>query len=180
MRVAELWRYPVKSLAGERLESAELTVNGIVGDRVVHVRDERGRVITARTHPRLLALHATLGPDGEPRLDGRPWAAEESAVAVVHHDRLVGLVMADDLAAARPSAATTLSIGEVRGALARIPVESIMRRDVATIVPDTPIAEAARLMRDGRGPLAVLAGDDLVGLVGAAELLSEVEREESR
>jgi len=34
-------------------------------------------------------------------------------------------------------------------------------------------------MRDGRGPLAVLAGDDLVGLVGAAELLSEVEREES-
>jgi len=68
MRVAELWRYPVKSLAGERLESAELTVNGIVGDRVVHVRDERGRVITARTHPRLLALHATLGPDGEPRL----------------------------------------------------------------------------------------------------------------
>jgi len=54
------------------------------------------------------------------------------------------------------------------------------RRDVATIVPDTPIAEAARLMRDGRGPLAVLAGDDLVGLVGAAELLSEVEREESR
>jgi len=82
MRVAELWRYPVKSLAGERLESAELTVNGIVGDRVVHVRDERGRVITARTHPRLLALHATLGPDGEPRLDGRPWAAEESAVAV--------------------------------------------------------------------------------------------------
>ena len=89
-------------------------------------------------------------------------------------------VRTDDLAAARPSAATTLSIGEVRGALARIPVESIMRRDVATIVPDTPIAEAARLMRDGRGPLAVLAGDDLVGLVGAAELLSEVEREESR
>src|SRR5256884_7886566 len=82
MRVAELWRYPVKSLAGERLERAELTVGGITGDRVVHVRDARGRVITARTHPRLLALHATLGPDGEPRLDGRPWAAEESAVAV--------------------------------------------------------------------------------------------------
>jgi len=101
------------------------------------------------------------------------------AVAVVQHDRLVGLVMADDLAAARPSAATTLLIGEARSALARIPVQSIMRRDVTTIVPDTPIAEAARLMRDGSGPLAVLAGDDLVGLVGAAELLSEVEREES-
>src|SRR2546428_51963 len=33
MRVAELWRYPVKSLAGERLERAELTGNGIVGER---------------------------------------------------------------------------------------------------------------------------------------------------
>src|SRR2546422_4752684 len=82
MRVAELWRYPVKSLAGERLERAELTVGGITGDRVVHVRDARGRVITARTHPKLLGLRTTLGPDGEPRIGGRPWASEESAEAV--------------------------------------------------------------------------------------------------
>src|SRR2546430_13184766 len=82
MRVAELWRYPVKSLAGERLERAELTVDGIAGDRVVHVRDARGRVITARTQPKLLGLSATLGPDGEPRIGGRPWASGESAAAV--------------------------------------------------------------------------------------------------
>jgi len=82
MRVAELWRYPVKSLAGERLERAELTVDGLAGDRVVHVRDARGRVITSRTHPKLLGLRATLGPDGEPRIGGRPWASEESAAAV--------------------------------------------------------------------------------------------------
>src|SRR2546429_3789480 len=82
MRVAELWRYPVKSLAGERLERAELTVEGIAGDRVVHVRDARGRVITSRTHPKLLGLSATLGPDGEPRIGGRPWASGESAAAV--------------------------------------------------------------------------------------------------
>src|SRR2546425_13360528 len=82
MRVAELWRYPVKSLAGERLERAELTVGGITGDRVGHVRDARGRVITSRTHPKLLGLRATLGPDGEPRIGGRPWASEESAAAV--------------------------------------------------------------------------------------------------
>jgi uncharacterized protein len=82
MRVAELWRYPVKSLGGERLDRAEVTTNGIVGDRVVHVRDERGRVLTARTHPRLLALRSTLGDDGEPLIDGRPWTATESAAAV--------------------------------------------------------------------------------------------------
>ena len=82
LRVAELWRYPVKSLAGERLERAVVTPNGIVGDRIVHVRDPRGRVISARTRRHLLALHGTLGPDGEPLIDGRPWTAPESAAAV--------------------------------------------------------------------------------------------------
>jgi acetoin utilization protein AcuB len=101
------------------------------------------------------------------------------AVAVIRLGRLVGLVMADDLVAARPSAATTLSIGEVNGALAQIPIQSIMRRDVATVVPDTSIAEAARLLRDGRGPLAVLAGEAFVGLLGSADLLPELEQRES-
>jgi uncharacterized protein YcbX len=82
MRVVELWRYPVKSMAGEPLESAEVTANGFAGDRVVHVSGPGGRVITARTHPRLLGLHGSLGPDGEPLVDGRPWTAPESAAAV--------------------------------------------------------------------------------------------------
>ena len=37
--VEELWRYPVKSMAGESLETAELTESGIVGDRIVQVRN---------------------------------------------------------------------------------------------------------------------------------------------
>lgn len=82
MRVAELWRYPVKSLGGERLDRAEVTTNGVAGDRVVHVRDARGRVLTARKHPRLLGLHAALGDDGEPLIDGRPWTTPESTAAV--------------------------------------------------------------------------------------------------
>jgi uncharacterized protein YcbX len=82
MRVTELWRYPVKSLAGERLERAEVSTNGIAGDRIVHVRDARGRVLNARNHPRLLGLHGTMGPDGEPLIDGRAWTAPESAAAV--------------------------------------------------------------------------------------------------
>ncbi len=82
MHIAELWRYPVKSLAGERLEAAELLPDGIVGDRLVHVRDGRDRVVTARGRHRLLGLHGTLGPDGEPLIDGRPWTASESAAAI--------------------------------------------------------------------------------------------------
>jgi uncharacterized protein len=73
MHVAALWRYPVKTLAGEQLGTVELTAgNGIAGDRVVHVRGPEG-VRTSRRHHRLLGLHATLGVDGEPLVDGLPW-----------------------------------------------------------------------------------------------------------
>ena len=82
MRVGELWRYPVKSMAGEGLNVAEVGHDGIAGDRIVHVEDGRQRVITARTRPRLLGLHATLGPDGEPLVDGQPWGASPVARAV--------------------------------------------------------------------------------------------------
>ena len=79
MRIAELWRYPVKSMAGEPLERADLRRDGIFGDRVVHVEDERGRIVTSRTKPRLLGHRATLGHDGEPLVDGRPWQSAEVA-----------------------------------------------------------------------------------------------------
>ena len=82
MRVRELWRYPVKSMAGERLDVAEIGRLGISGDRVVHVEDAHGRVVTARSHPKLLAFKAMLGPDGEPVIDGRPWTDTEVARAV--------------------------------------------------------------------------------------------------
>ena len=131
------------------------------------------RSLLRRPVPAIESTATLADADAALRSDGA------EAVAVVQDGRLVGLVVADDLVAARPSAATTLSIGEVNGALARIPVRSIMRRDVATIAPDTPIAEAARLLRDGSGPLVVLAGGDLVGLVGAADLLPELEEQES-
>ena len=74
LTVGALWRYPVKTLAGEPLDAAEITRNGIVGDRVVQVRGPEG-VRTSRRHPDLLGLHATLSPDGEPLVDGEPWRA---------------------------------------------------------------------------------------------------------
>jgi len=77
MTVTAIWRYPVKSMAGERLSSTALTVTGLVGDRVVQVYDRRGRVVTARTFPRLLRHHATLDGDGEPLVDGLPWRSSE-------------------------------------------------------------------------------------------------------
>jgi uncharacterized protein YcbX len=82
MHVAELWRYPVKSLAGEPLDSTEISADGIPGDRVIQVYEADGRIVTARTAPRLLGLKATLGPMGEPLVNGRPWTAPEVAAAI--------------------------------------------------------------------------------------------------
>ena len=72
MRVAALWRYPVKSLAGEALSEAALTTDGIPGDRIVHVRGPEG-VRTSRRQFKLLGLHGTLGEDEKPRINGMPW-----------------------------------------------------------------------------------------------------------
>jgi uncharacterized protein YcbX len=79
MTVTAIWRYPVKSMAGERVSSAEMTGMGLAGDRVVQVYDRYGRIVTARRFPLLLRLHATLGLDGEALVDGLPWRSREVA-----------------------------------------------------------------------------------------------------
>ena len=59
VHVEELWRYPVKSLRGEQIGRTDVLADGIAGDRVVHVREASGRVVTSRYRPGLLALAGT-------------------------------------------------------------------------------------------------------------------------
>ena len=64
----------MKSLRGERVDVADIREDGIVGDRIVYVRESSGRVATSRFRPGLLGLEGTLGDDGEPLVDGVPWS----------------------------------------------------------------------------------------------------------
>jgi MOSC domain-containing protein len=80
MHVEALWRYPVKSLAGEPLESATFTNDGVEGDRLVHVQGPRG-VLTGRTRYGLLTIPASTGPDG-PLVAGHPWDSAEAQALV--------------------------------------------------------------------------------------------------
>jgi|SRR6185369_1629442 uncharacterized protein YcbX len=75
--VAGLWRYPVKSLAGERLMVATLEPDGIIGDRIVRVRGPEG-VRTSRRDYRLLGLRGTIDANGRPLIDGHPWEGPEA------------------------------------------------------------------------------------------------------
>ena len=77
MFVKELWRYPVKSMAGERVCEIGLTLEGFPDDRKVLVAGPHG-VITSRTHHRLLGLKGTIGEDGAPRIAGYRWDSPEA------------------------------------------------------------------------------------------------------
>jgi uncharacterized protein YcbX len=64
MRVVELWRYPVKSLQGERLDRAAVVSAGLVGDRRFAIVDvASGLGLTARRVPELLMASARLIDD---------------------------------------------------------------------------------------------------------------------
>jgi uncharacterized protein YcbX len=82
MHLSEIWRYPVKSMRGEPLTSADLFTDGIRGDRVVQVFDKDDRLLTARTHPSLLGFHARLGSDGHPSIDGHDWRTPDAQALV--------------------------------------------------------------------------------------------------
>lgn len=66
-RIKEIWRYPVKGMAGERLESCALGEKGLQGDRTWALRDEvRKEIQSCKFRPELL-LCTARGRDGAGR-----------------------------------------------------------------------------------------------------------------
>jgi uncharacterized protein YcbX len=77
-QVAQLWRYPVKSLGGGQVDHAELDPRGMLGDRLWAVRDlERDVTASARQLPVLLTataryvapVSADAGPGNVPEVE---------------------------------------------------------------------------------------------------------------
>ena len=65
LRVAEVWRYPVKSLGGEVVEAAVVGEHGVAGDRQWALFDVgTGFGLTARRVPELLQVTARCTADG--------------------------------------------------------------------------------------------------------------------
>jgi uncharacterized protein len=63
--VARLWRYPVKSMAGEQVPELLIGRGSVVGDRAYGFLEvDTGRLVSAKRYGTLLECHARLATDG--------------------------------------------------------------------------------------------------------------------
>jgi uncharacterized protein YcbX len=82
--VRELWRFPVKSLQGERVEQIDLEPGGMAGDRCWGLVSDDGHLLSAKRVPELLWAAARTDADGTVVItlpDGTELAADDPAAA---------------------------------------------------------------------------------------------------
>jgi uncharacterized protein YcbX len=138
MQVSQLWRYPVKSMIGGRVEAIELDDLGIVGDRTWAVRDlERGGIRGGKKIGALMRLTArdvddghveiTL-PDGSTVRTTDPDVDDRVSVALDHRVRLERLRPVDDLDHYRRGAPDTDDM--------LVELRAVFGRDVDEPLPD--------------------------------------------
>src|SRR5512146_94600 len=162
--VSALFRYPVKSMLGEKTAELELTAGGTLGDRAWAVREASGRIATAKKWPAMLGYRSSY--DSPPRAGGlAPVTIAFPDGATIHAD--------DSDASARLSAVLGRPVsierakpdersrGEIdpQTIFADVPVEQILPGLTNQTVPDT-----FGLMRGGffdSAPIHVLASGSL-------------------
>ena len=130
MQVSQLWRYPVKSMVGGRVDSIVLDELGVVGDRTWAVRDlERGGIRGAKkigSVMRLAARDVDVGeveitlPVGSSVRTTDEDVDERVSAALDHRVRLEALRPADDLEHYRRGAPDSDDVvAELRGIFGR-------------------------------------------------------------
>jgi MOSC domain-containing protein len=140
--VSALFRYPVKSMLGERPAELALTAGGTLGDRAWAVREASGRIATAKKWPAMLGFRASY--------DSPPRAGDLAPVTIVCPDGTT--IHADDPeASARLSAVMGRPVslerskpdersrGEIdpQTIFADVPVEQILPGLTSQTIPDT-------------------------------------------
>ncbi len=156
--IREIWRHPVKSMQGERIDATALGTNGIPGDRAWAVRDEeRGGIRGAKKIAALMRLRAryleepaagrvpapeiTL-PDGAKLRASDASAADRVSSALAHKVTLWPLVPAEQVEHYRRGAPTHESIEqELRAIFGRTPDEPLP--DLSVFPPEIMQYESA-------------------------------------
>jgi acetoin utilization protein AcuB len=91
---------------------------------------------------------------------------------VVDKGKLLGIITKHDLLEASPSPATSLSVHELNYLLSKMKVKEIMKKNPATLAPDTPFEEALRIGQDKRiGSFPVVENGKLVGIATESDIV---------
>jgi uncharacterized protein len=172
--VQALFRYPVKSMQGERLREVDINADGVIGDRAYALREANGRVVTAKKWPNLLECGAryeapptpgALAPLRVTLPDGRTFEAQDANVSAALSDILGRPVV---LERAQPNQHTRAEIDPAT-VFGDVPVETLKPVYTAATLPDSfalppgTFFDAASIHLLASGTLAhlrTLAGED--------------------
>ncbi|MDD5559418.1 MOSC N-terminal beta barrel domain-containing protein [Candidatus Methylomirabilis sp.] len=168
-RVREIWRYPVKSMIGERLDRGHVGTQGLWGDRGWAIRDEAtGEIHNAKRHPILMQCSAMYR--AEPRADHIPHVditlpdgvtvSSDSPAASQRLSELIGRSVT--LRPVQPAAETAYYRRREPGAalLGRLWAYRPARRLLQRLILRGPVAKELRtaLGREPEEPLPDLSG----------------------
>jgi uncharacterized protein YcbX len=157
MRITTIWRYPVKSMLGERIDEAHVEAGGLVHDRGLALIDRATGMVASAKHPRLwrdlLAYSATVRNRRVEITSPAGWTLDATAPDV---DEMLsrGLGRAVRIASERPEGAT----------VERPDPEDVLDQGVDAVVP-------AAVLTIGRGsPGASFVDSAPVHLITSATL----------
>jgi acetoin utilization protein AcuB len=92
---------------------------------------------------------------------------------VLRDKKVVGIITERDVKQFAPSLLSRTSAEEYNQVMETTPISRVMRKDPATLSPEQPIFEAAKLLHSKRfGCLPVVENDELVGIVTTTDLLA--------
>ncbi|HEY2104776.1 MAG TPA: MOSC N-terminal beta barrel domain-containing protein [Candidatus Binataceae bacterium] len=139
--IEELWRYPVKSMLGERLHSVMATIAGLTGDRAWALRDLRtGNIVSAKKWARMFEFSASY--------EGAPAGGEPGRVRIELPDQTS--LYADDPWASR-------AISEVLGFEVRLERAAALEDkrveadiDTDTVFGDVPVNQIYTGLKPGQ------------------------------
>jgi uncharacterized protein len=150
--VAELWRYPVKSMGGEKVDEITLTEHGAVGDRVYALRELKyGGIMSARLFAAMLQLSAVCerppASGISPRVridlpDGRAIHAEDRDASDALSDFFQFSVR---LERPREAPLTMEEIEAIREGRAFLPPRDLYDEDVLHVLASGTLAHLRRL-----------------------------------
>lgn len=186
-RIAELWRYPVKSMLGERCESLCIESRGVRGDRLFAIRDSGGKLGSGKHTRRfrrmdgLFDFHATYR-DEVPLIrfpDGRQMSGNAPSIHRALSDALgLPVTLAREAEVSHFDSApihlvTSGSLAWLRAALPEAGIDA--RRFRPNLVIEVPNPEAAeqswigKRLRIGDVELRVSGTTERCGMVAFAQ-----------